>query len=309
MNLNDMFSKIRSAIGDEKFTEVMRRVNVRLNYSPVIVFMGKTGVGKSSLCNALFGKDLFKIDDVAACTRKIQVEERYFQDGSLTLVDVPGIGEDLSKSQEYNDLYRNILQNGVFNEKTKKNHPVDVIVWLIKADDRALEVEGTFYQSVFHQYLNHEQKKRVVFAISQADKIEPIRGQGSWDDEVKRPGAKQMANLDRKRDLVASYFGQESNLIIDFSSNESYNLDKLLERIVNVLPSERIPLVVKIAQEVDEKTGRETVSSTVEETAKNSFWGTVVHVLKEVGVYPIVQGIISVGTGIVQGIKSLFKLL
>ncbi|VFS46840.1 tRNA modification GTPase TrmE [Budvicia aquatica] len=36
---------------------------------PVIGIMGKTGVGKSSLCNALFQADISPVSDVTACTR------------------------------------------------------------------------------------------------------------------------------------------------------------------------------------------------------------------------------------------------
>ena len=42
------------------------------NYTPKIGVFGDTGVGKSSLCNSLFGKDIASVSDVEACTREIQ---------------------------------------------------------------------------------------------------------------------------------------------------------------------------------------------------------------------------------------------
>lgn len=37
---------------------ISRRINEVINYEPVIGIMGKTGAGKSSLCNAIFKGDI-----------------------------------------------------------------------------------------------------------------------------------------------------------------------------------------------------------------------------------------------------------
>lgn len=66
---------------------LLQQINQLTNYEPVIGIMGKTGVGKSSLCNALFAGDISPVSDVAACTReplrfRLQVGDRY-----ITLMD------------------------------------------------------------------------------------------------------------------------------------------------------------------------------------------------------------------------------
>ena len=48
---------------------ILQQINQLTRYEPVIGIMGKTGVGKSSLCNALFAGDISPVSDVAACTR------------------------------------------------------------------------------------------------------------------------------------------------------------------------------------------------------------------------------------------------
>lgn len=68
---------------------ILQQINQLTRYEPVIGIMGKTGVGKSSLCNALFAGDISPVSDVAACTReplrfRLQVGDRY-----MTLVDLP----------------------------------------------------------------------------------------------------------------------------------------------------------------------------------------------------------------------------
>lgn len=49
---------------------ILQQINQLTHYEPVIGIMGKTGTGKSSLCNALFAGDISPVSNVAACTRK-----------------------------------------------------------------------------------------------------------------------------------------------------------------------------------------------------------------------------------------------
>jgi len=50
---------------------IMQQIRQRTNYEPVVGIMGKTGAGKSSLCNALFAGEMITVSDVSACTRDV----------------------------------------------------------------------------------------------------------------------------------------------------------------------------------------------------------------------------------------------
>lgn len=79
---------------------LLQQIRQITEYEPVIGIMGKTGAGKSSLCNALFAGEVSPVSDVVACTReplrfRLQVGERV-----MTLVDLPGVGESSARDSE-----------------------------------------------------------------------------------------------------------------------------------------------------------------------------------------------------------------
>ncbi|WP_201285307.1 GTPase, partial [Klebsiella pneumoniae] len=51
--------------------DILKHLRNLTQYEPVIGIMGKTGVGKSSLCNALFQGEVTPVSDVEACTRDV----------------------------------------------------------------------------------------------------------------------------------------------------------------------------------------------------------------------------------------------
>ncbi len=119
---------------------LLQELSRLVTYEPVIGIMGKTGVGKSSLCNALFRSEVCAVNAVEACTRQPQRVRLRFGSHYLTLVDLPGVGESISRDDEYRELYRELMPQ------------LDMVLWVLKADDRAFSVEEHFYQGVFAQY-------------------------------------------------------------------------------------------------------------------------------------------------------------
>ncbi|MDU7221288.1 MAG: GTPase, partial [Citrobacter freundii] len=72
---------------------ILQQINQLTDYEPVIGILGKTGAGKSSLCNALFVGEVSPVSDVAACTREPLRFRLLVGDRHMTLVDLPGVGE------------------------------------------------------------------------------------------------------------------------------------------------------------------------------------------------------------------------
>ncbi len=77
---------------------LIKELSQLITYEPVIGIMGKTGAGKSSLCNVLFRSEVCAINAVEACTREPQHVRLRFGQHYLTLVDLPGVGESTVSS-------------------------------------------------------------------------------------------------------------------------------------------------------------------------------------------------------------------
>ncbi|GAB1053561.1 MAG: 50S ribosome-binding GTPase [Shewanella algae] len=236
--------------------EVKKELKKVRSYTPKVGVFGDTGVGKSTLCNALFGKDIAKISDVEACTREPQEVLVGNEDGGgIILVDVPGVGEDAARHQEYIDLYKSLVPE------------LDLVLWAIKSDDRKYMSSIDVYKEVLEPNLD---SCPVVFTITQSEKIEPW---GGWDSVNNKPGEAQQANLQIKINDVSSRFNVSTNKIVTISSGQKYNLVELVNKVVEVLPNEKKYSFTREAKE-------ENVS---EEAAKSAEKGIFDHIKEKIG--------------------------
>jgi small GTP-binding protein len=193
MQENNGFTVIEhslSAIPDTIRKHILNHIRKLTDYEPVIGIIGKTGAGKSSLCNALFKGDVSAVSDVSACTREPLRLRISVGRHSLTLVDLPGVGESLARDREYRQLYQEWLPR------------LDLVLWVMKADDRALSVDEQFYRQVIGEAHRH----KVLFVVNQADKIEPCH---EWDALTGSPSAMQYLNIQSRLIDIGKLFSPQ----------------------------------------------------------------------------------------------------
>lgn len=239
-------------------SKLIRELNQLVTYEPVIGIMGKTGVGKSSLCNALFRSEICSVSAVEACTRQPQRVRLQFGNHYLTLVDLPGVGESQQRDGEYRDLYRQLMPE------------LDMVIWVLKADDRAFSIEEQFYHDVFQKFSGP--LPPVIWALNQVDKIEPAE---QWCWPSAQPSALQAERITQKMQAVARQLSIHDTDILPVSVRGRYQLSRLVEAMITHLPKQaRSPLLPHL------QTGYRTQA--VINTASSSFGDAVVEVIDKV---------------------------
>lgn len=265
-SLNHSLSRLPQWVSER----ILQQINQLTHYEPAIGIMGKTGSGKSSLCNALFAGEVSPVSDVVACTREPLRFRRQVGERFMTLVDLPGVGESGARDNEYAALYRGQLPR------------LDLVLWLIKADDRALVTDEHFYQQVIGEAYRH----KVLFVISQSDKAEP----GSGGDKL---STEQKQNISRKICLLHELF-QPVHPVCAISVRLQWGVRVMAEQMIKCLPREASSPVVAQLQ-------CPFRTEQVKEQARDDFGETVGAALDTVSAFPLIPAPVR---AIIQAVRT-----
>lgn len=201
----------------QQMTErILSHLQHAINYEPVIGIMGKSGAGKSSLCNALFQQPVCLTSDLLACTREPQRMEFTVGERNMTLVDLPGVGETPEYDAEYSALYQKLLTE------------LDLIIWVLRADDRARAVDIVTHRSLLAYGAD---ASRFLFVISQADRIPPLQEPAGQTV----PSTEQCLSLAVISSQIAGQL-PSSFPVMAVSAHTGYNLHALVELMIHALP-------------------------------------------------------------------------
>ncbi len=150
-----------------------------------------------------------------ACTRDVLRFRLRSGRHSLVIVDLPGVGENGQRDQEYRALYRRMLPE------------LDLVLWVIKADDRALSVDEQFWSGVMQPY-----QQQVLFVLNQSDKIEPSH---EWDTVTSTPSAQQRANLQEKQAAITAMFKPHHPVCV-VSACSGWGVEEMVATMMRCLP-------------------------------------------------------------------------
>lgn len=227
-----------------------RRINEIKNYVPKIGIFGKTGVGKSSLCNALFGAEISEVSDVAACTREpkeFMLKMAAEDSKGLILMDCPGLGETPERDGEYKELYKRLIPE------------LDLILWVLDSSERAYGADISAHRELFN---DTKEASKVIFVLNKVDDFKP---KNEWDELTNSPGQKQNELIQEKEENVSKQFSISHDKICSISVEKKYSLGLLVEFIISAVPNEKKYGFVREAVE-------ENVTTKAEAAAEKGFF-------------------------------------
>ncbi|MCE3115370.1 YfjP family GTPase [Enterobacter sp. ASE] len=213
---NDILLTCLNFLPQQTTERILSHLQHAINYEPVIGIMGKSGAGKSSLCNALFQQPVCLTSDLLGCTREPQRIVLTMGERSMTLVDLPGVGETPEYDAEYSALYQKLLTE------------LDLIIWVLRADDRARAVDIATHRSLLAYGAD---ASRFLFIVSQADRIPPLP---ELAGQVV-PSTEQCLSLAVISSQIAGQL-PSSFPVMAVSAHTGYNLHALVELMIHALP-------------------------------------------------------------------------
>ncbi|UYP07255.1 GTPase [Priestia megaterium] len=231
--------------GNKEISEIISGLKERR--PPRLIMVGRTGVGKSSLINAIFGKYIAKTSPVEIGTNQLK-RYNYESDGDILfeVIDTRGIAESSTESltTAEDDL-----------KKAIEDFDPDAILFLSNATERArMDEDVTYIKSLYEEVGT---QIPLLTVLTHVDNLEPSRIKESnqyTDSKKKNISDKklQMENLLKEFEvacstviLVSTYIEwnkenphllsleEQKNLIIDFDGR--YNIDELVDFLENNL--------------------------------------------------------------------------
>lgn len=195
-----------------------------------VLFFGKTGVGKSSTLNALFGLN-WATDNAVACTKKPQFadldasEYPGFPYQEVRVVDLPGIGESPTADKEYMAYYKKWIPQA------------DSLVWVTQADTRAYKRDEIFLKKLKPLF---KPSLFLIIALNKIDYLGVYEGEKPFDIEVGEPSEDQVRLIPEKIDDVYGIFKDavdgeitfDKNQIVPYTSVYGWGLENLKRKVL-----------------------------------------------------------------------------
>jgi len=215
----ELIKKLHKVLGEQEFKQFQHILQNELAKPPKIAIIGKAGVGKSTTINSLFNLQE-NISHVGAGTTIDNERAIILPDGSkLSVIDMPGMGEDIEQDQRYMEIYKRVLPQS------------DVILYVLQANTRALEQDQKILKDIVQNVIKNL-KGRLVIGVNQVDKMGP----GIWNEKFNFPSPEQQNNIDRKCQEIQQQFSKSLNIKIDqveyYSATRRFRLWFLLAAII-----------------------------------------------------------------------------
>ncbi len=268
-----------------------------------VMFVGATGVGKSSTINAIFNMEIAKVGyDVNPETATIQK----YEIDNMVLWDTPGLGDNPEKDKRYAIEIANALKQKDENGELL----IDEVVVLIDGSNRDMKTAYEVIEKIIVPYIGDT--KRIVIAINQCDM--GLKGR-YWNYDASQPEQQLVSFLDEKVISVRNRILETTSIVtnpIYYSALYHYNISKLLLAMITNMPEtkrflftdslNKNPEIWKRNDELEnynnkiQEEVKGSLSKALDGAAKGAVAGATVG-----GLIPIIGSVIGAAVGAVLG--------
>lgn len=201
-----------------------------------VMVTGVTGAGKSTTLNAFFQKEIAEVG--RGVTPQTMNLTSYKLNEIFRLWDTPGLGDGKHKDKEHSKLLIDLL----YKKYGENNGWIDLVLLIIEGSNRDM---GTTYKLLNDVIVPNFQKKRILVAINQADVA--MKGR-HWDFDKNKPKKKLISFLEEKVESIQRRVKEATGIEIIrpiyYSAEYNYNIDKLMDLLINNIPKKKRVLLV-----------------------------------------------------------------
>nr|WP_325238121.1 GTPase [uncultured Oscillibacter sp.] len=207
----------------------------RAGFQPLdIMVTGVTGAGKSTTLNALFQKQVAVVGEgVAPETMDVSYYSlnKYFR-----IWDTPGLGDNVEKDRIHKEKIISLLKD-TWETELHTYGFIDMALVLVEGINRDM---GTTYTLLNEAIIPYIQSDRIFVAINQADVAMKNR---HWDAVSNQPDTQLLQFLNEQAHSIQRRVWESTGVCIYlpvfYSAKYGYNIDKLLDFIIDYMPTER----------------------------------------------------------------------
>jgi len=199
-----------------------------------IMVTGVTGAGKSTTLNTIFQKEIAEVGE--GVDPETMALDSYLLNKSFRLWDTPGLGDGKKKDSEHSKKLIDLLFKDYVSGESTYGF-IDLVLVVIEGSNRDM---GTTYKLLNDIIIPNIQSDRVLIAINQSDVA--MKGR-YWDYEKNKPMEKLKCFLEAQAASIQKRVKEATGLNIIrpiyYSAEHNYNIDKLLDLIIDNMPVEK----------------------------------------------------------------------
>lgn len=217
-----------------RIKEISEKLDIAGFFPLDVLVIGSTGAGKSSTMNALFQSHVSKVGE--GCDPETMKISSYRLNNLLRFWDSPGLGDGIAQDYQHSKKLVDLL----YEEYRVNGRPYGLIDTVLVILDGSGRDMGTTYRILNEIVVPNFPKNRIFVALNQADMA--MKGR-HWDNLTNQPDSHLQEFLDEKvksiQKRVLEATGVSIHRPVYYSANKEYNVDRLMDMIIDYMPTER----------------------------------------------------------------------